>query len=338
MICEKCWRDIPDGSRFCTYCGAQIELRLPEELEAPKETEAFYEAGALLDSYAPPTNQYPPIGQYPAGEQYSPVAGTYPPALDPYASSTPLQGGASFGAPTNMPSPMTQYSAPSYTAGGPGPGQIPLPPSGPQPSFQPMYGGVPQQPPKKKAGAKIIIIVAVALVCIGIGIAAFFAINNMGGTTGGPTGGTTGGTTGGGTTNGGTGGGTTAPTPFKKELIDCNDCRITLGPVTYDKDLDWIEVEVVVENKTNKTLFIYFDYDTTIDGFDNKTQIGPLLMSDDEEAGYDFPPKKATSGTLLFTDVPKSKKIENFKGTIIVVDGDTFDTMGKYPFSIKSVS
>ena len=28
MKCKKCWKDIPDGSKFCNHCGAPQEKKL----------------------------------------------------------------------------------------------------------------------------------------------------------------------------------------------------------------------------------------------------------------------------------------------------------------------
>jgi len=107
--------------------------------------------------------------------------------------------------------------------------------------------------------------------------------------------------------------------------------------MTYDEDYDWIEVEVTVENKTDKTLFFYFDYDVRVDGLDETAAYTIILVSNDIAADYDFPPKKTTTGIILFLEAPKSKKIENFRGTIVVCDTEEYDTLGEYKFKITSI-
>ena len=107
--------------------------------------------------------------------------------------------------------------------------------------------------------------------------------------------------------------------------------------MTYDKGFDWIVVEVTVENKTDTALFFYFDYDVRIDGIDETETLLIIMISDDAEADYDFPAKKITKGTIYFFDVPESKKIENFRGTIVVCGTEEYDTRGEYRFKITSI-
>jgi len=107
--------------------------------------------------------------------------------------------------------------------------------------------------------------------------------------------------------------------------------------MTYVEELDWIEVEVTVENKADKALFFYFDIDVRVDGLDETASYGIILISDDADAGYEFPAKKTTTGLLIFLEVPEGKKIENFMGTVIVCETDEYKVLGEYKFKITSI-
>ncbi|MCL1847892.1 MAG: hypothetical protein FWF91_08050 [Coriobacteriia bacterium] len=193
----------------------------------------------------------------------------------------------------------------------------------PQPVSQP-YGGAPQQAPKKKkAGVIVLIIVAILVVCVGIAIAGYAIFTNV---------------SSGGTGSTGGGGGTGVSRSKENVLLDCEECTITFGTATYVDGLDWIEIEVVVENKTSVELFIFFEDDTTYDGMISNDWHGVLVFPEDNSKGNHFLPNMNNDGLLLFMEAPKSKRIENFKGTIVVCNGRTYDTLGVYGFNINSIS
>ena len=68
MFCSSCGKQIPDGSRFCEYCGNPVGGNVPQPDSRPA---GVPEAGQIPPQYgqAPPqANQIPPqYGQVPPG-------------------------------------------------------------------------------------------------------------------------------------------------------------------------------------------------------------------------------------------------------------------------------
>ena len=418
MICPICGREIPDGSRFCTYCGANTESALIAEVEPLKEpdlssalsqdiasenksasfsepVDAGADTGILEGSQteqpaSPPGYLVPqptfliPQPGYPvpqAGQQ-APPAGVYtPPPVDPYASSAPYQGGSpqygtpQYGTPGVPSTPqyiapgaslygvpgIPQYIAPSYTLGGPGQGTMPA--SGPQPTLQPMYGayaGLPQQtqqpqqaPKKKKAGTVFAAIAATLVVIASVLAYAWLAGDpidslfdpdrkvteetndgNSNGKTDDDNGDDNGDDN---SDNNGDDKTFIHQNPSDKILVENDICTISIGSQSYNAAFEWIEVEITVENKSERNLWLYFDHNVTADGLNDTAGYTVVAYPDENVGGIDFPANATTTGAIVFMNPPDSKTVQNFTGSIIIYDGDTFEMLEVYHFLIKNI-
>ena len=326
MICQNCGRDILENSLFCTYCGTKIEPVPASESEAPKEPEPLQEP--LPEPITSPTPGQGSAPQYGSLQDSASQYGTQQYGTQQYG--TPQ---SSTGQPPMQPMQPTQPMQPMQPT-------QPMQPMQPMQSTYVGYTGAPQQPPKapksKKTLAIVVSIGAVVFVALAVFLVIYFV--NQGSTTNSNTSVIEGtGTNNGNGGNGGNGGGETVtpPTPSEKTLVDNDVCKITINSQSYDASLDWIEVEVMVENKTDKELWFFFDSDVTADGLSDP--YGVFLSPDDTSLGVTFPAKKTTKGTIVFIDPPTSKKIANFAGTLIIYDDETYDELGKYKFSIPAI-
>ena len=88
MICNHCGQSLPEGTAFCTNCGAPVA----EQQTASADMSAQAAAAPVGDSsYVPPTgNQTPPTG-YQTPPPYNAPAGNMPP-----------YGGMPYSAPMNQ--------------------------------------------------------------------------------------------------------------------------------------------------------------------------------------------------------------------------------------------
>jgi hypothetical protein len=126
-------------------------------------------------------------------------------------------------------------------------------------------------------------------------------------------------------------------TPNKGDevLVDSDILTISIdtGSGKVEDYLDAYTVDCTVENKTDRTVGIYFDFDTSIDGVDADS-FNTLIFPDTEE---DFLPQETLGGSIVFLTTSPSGTITNLKGTLIVYDTATFETLGEYPVSIAKL-
>ena len=145
MICKKCGANLPDGVKFCTECGAKIEV---EEITAPQNdapmNDQVQQAPQNMTEQSVPNNQAGPQG-YPNQPGYGP------------------QGGY------NQPNygQMSGYNNP------------PTPPYGPGGMNQGNYG-YGAMPPKKKSSALPLILILVAA-AVAAALIVFFVLRNRNG-------------------------------------------------------------------------------------------------------------------------------------------------------------
>ncbi len=148
MFCTSCGSQLPDGTRFCIYCGAPQDAAPVADIpvapvQEPASAEAFTEE-ALMNAVA---------------EELAPEAPVYE---DIPATQTPLAAEPIYEAPA-YDSPVSQepaYEAPVYEA----PVSTEIPPVA--------------APKKKKKTGVIIAIILVAVLLIGGGVGAFLFISN----------------------------------------------------------------------------------------------------------------------------------------------------------------
>jgi hypothetical protein len=203
---------------------------------------------------------------------------------------------------------------------------------------------MPQAPQKKKSGIIIAVVIVVILVCLAmvIGAGVLFRAaavsyyseepveivlpdNNSGNT---------------GTTdnfdNSDGSGGKAAPIVNGEVLVDNDILTIIVDVENGSVDeyvSDWYSVPCMVENKTNKPLGMYFDMDTSFDGV-KKGDVNTMIMPDEE---MDFLPETELAGTIVFFTLPPEGQVTNLKGTLIVFDTETYETIGEYPISMAKL-
>ena len=341
--------------------AASAEVAAPAKEAAPAEVAALI--GEATQAEATTT---------PADSNASPSpAGVYAPQKNPYGSPTPMQPGAYQGQPTTPPPPSSPYGAPNaqqqvsfgaapYSAGTSGMGSFPPPPAHQTP-VQPRYGVIPQpqqsqQAPKKKVGLIVGILVGVVLfLCIVgtvVSCVVYGTIENVASIISGnsDSGNSNSGNSGGEAiigsddSDGKDGSGVDSsgkPVPHSFDgpvLIDGKTCTITItSRAIYNRDMDWIRVCIDVENKSDKDIFISFDWNSiSADGFEDSMGYGVIVLPDDF-SGIHFPAHKTTRGIICFTKAPSSGVVSNFKGNIVISDGKTFDLLEKCLFSIKKL-
>ncbi|MDR1185225.1 MAG: zinc-ribbon domain-containing protein, partial [Coriobacteriales bacterium] len=91
MICSTCGREIVDESKFCTYCGAHVELAPAQEPTTPAEPAPAQEPTIPVESVpaqeptAPAEFAGTPDTSSTVDSSVQPQGGIFsPPAADPY--------------------------------------------------------------------------------------------------------------------------------------------------------------------------------------------------------------------------------------------------------------
>jgi hypothetical protein len=266
-------------------------------------------------------------------------------------SPYPQPSGQSYAPPAN--------SQPTGSAYPPAAGQGYVPPASTQQTgsaYPPASGQASGQPPKKKTGLIIGIIIAVVLViCVGVGIGGYLifqGLDNSGvltdistdNNTGTNNDNSSGNLNNDSNSNNGNSTGTTdrAPSIPGGEVVVDNDVltlTVDTSGGTVDSILDWYEVDCVIVNKTDTILGIYFDYDDTTT--DNGL-VGSDIVIIPEGEYYDFLPHETIAGSIVFmipSDMSAVTSVTNLKGTLIVYDlgKDSLDTIAEYPVSIAKL-
>lgn len=114
MICEKCKATLPDGSKFCTECGARLdgppaEQPASPQAKKPEPTQTVSQPGAQPNPEVQPQNQNPQnVNQPPYAGQYAqrPAAqpqygGAQPNGPQPHYGQPNGQYGQQYGQPAN---------------------------------------------------------------------------------------------------------------------------------------------------------------------------------------------------------------------------------------------
>jgi flagellar basal body-associated protein FliL len=317
--------------------GEQPEIEAEDKAEPEPEAEAttptepadaFGAEGANVEStaspypsaqpdpYAPPQAPYgaPPASPYP-----NPNAETeYPNAGSEYPNAEPSSYGA----------PQTPYGAPPQN-----PYYTPQP-GGYYGAPQQGYMPVPEQPKKKKTWIIILIVGLVLLCCIGTAIGGFVTYNNW-------------------VTYGGVLSenppSNVLPTPpntntpnnseqlgNEEVILDNNVVKITvdIGSGKTNEAGGFYEVDLVVENKTDKDIVLMFDYPLTAN---SPEPLSAYIAPSIEHFDVSFPAKQTTTGVLTFYSTVGSSGITNLEGNLEVIDLDSFDLLGEYPIKVAKL-
>lgn len=123
-----------------------------------------------------------------------------------------------------------------------------------------------------------------------------------------------------------------APTLYDEVLLDDSIAKITLDTSIKYEGFGWYEIECTVENKSDKTLYFYFE-NATLNGED----ISDFVVLYPTLSDGDFPAKKTTQGTLLFLETPSTLDLSSFKGTLVVVDTSGYSTVEEIDFDMSDM-
>jgi hypothetical protein len=126
-------------------------------------------------------------------------------------------------------------------------------------------------------------------------------------------------------------------------LVDNDDLTVTLelGSGTFDQVDGWYTIDCTVDNKTDKKLAMYFDYDTQVVGYEadyfglDDNYFGVIIWPE----GYDidFLPKAKTDGLMVFMGAAEGEVPTALWGTLVVYDTDTYDTIGEYQIYLSKL-
>jgi hypothetical protein len=113
-------------------------------------------------------------------------------------------------------------------------------------------------------------------------------------------------------------------------LLDIDECTITLDldSAWFDENLEFYQIECVVENRTNTTLGFWFDYDTRIDGV-GEDELFIVIYSDNDDGL--FLANTTSEGALAVFTLPSNGVIANLEGTLVVFEAETYEIIGEYP-------
>jgi hypothetical protein len=180
-----------------------------------------------------------------------------------------------------------------------------MPPQGVPPQ------GVPPQAPKKKNTAVIVVvvIVAVLLCCATVSLIGFLGFREA----------------------------LTGPATGYGVLLDNDLARVTIdvGEGENLEYADWYEIPCTFENKTNKRLGVTFSADTTVDGLG--VDSFSIFLYPEAGSDVEFAANRTSEGLLVFIPAPYSHSLYNLEGTLTIYDGDTYETLGKYPFRVEEL-
>jgi hypothetical protein len=112
-------------------------------------------------------------------------------------------------------------------------------------------------------------------------------------------------------------------------LVDNSDLTVTLelGSGKFSQVDGWYVMDCTVENKTDKKLAMYLDYETQVVGLDEAYSDVTIWPEGDE---FDFLPKTKVDGLMLFLSADKGETPTALWGTLVVYDADTYNTIGEY--------
>jgi flagellar basal body-associated protein FliL len=220
-------------------------------------------------------------------------------------------------------------------------------------AYPPAPGTEQPQKKKSKAGLVIGIVIAIVLViCVGLGIGGFLLWQNLNDITlsnfnNTPTP----------STNDTPRPNNNTPTPSPNEtpapnnndtpvtpaadeevIVDTDILTFTFDAGSGGRDdvLDWYSVDCTVVNKTDVLINIYFDYDTVTDNGVS----GENIVIFPTGNSFDFSANTTTRGILAIMapyGEPIPDGIQNLRGTLIVFDANTYETIVEYPVSIDAM-
>jgi hypothetical protein len=126
------------------------------------------------------------------------------------------------------------------------------------------------------------------------------------------------------------------PNTHEETLIDNDTLSIVVavGSGEPNEYYDWYDVICLVENKTDEPIGIYFDYDTTVEGFYERA---PLVTIYPREIGFDFLPDTPTEAIISIDDTLTADRATNLEGTLVVYSQETFETIGEFHFSMDEL-
>ena len=373
MNCANCGKEIPDFSKFCAFCGAAAEVKAVEEPEVVVEPEVsavepevaaiepeiapepevaeamqdpYAQAAAAFQPQAAPAFQpeAAPAFQPEAAPAFQPEAA---PVFQPQVAAVPGQA-APVAVPVAAPYGQGGSAYPAYQqAGQPVYGQVPGQAPGQVPGQVPMQAPQPQKK-KMSTGAIVGIVVGIVLaLLLVVGVGGYFVFKNLIDTSVKTVNGfieETQNITGTETNNNNNNNTTTTEgtenikpeNPSNKVLVDSDVCTITLGSQEYLDIIDWVQIPITVENKTNQAIWISMAGDITGTGLDENDGYLVVVYSEDE-SDISFPANSTTKGMLCFMAPPSNHKLKDFAGSLDVYSADSFKSLGHYQFEITSV-
>jgi flagellar basal body-associated protein FliL len=292
---------------------------------APTETEAQESMPALTPNAEAVASPYPntqpdpyaspqvPYGTPPASPYPNPSAGPEYPNAEPSPYGAPQ---APYGAP-----PQSPYYTPQ--------------PGGYYGAPQQGYMPVPEQPKKKKTWIILLIVGLVLLCCIGTVVGSIMTYNNW--------------IASGRVLNENPPSNVLpAPpntnTPNNSEqlsneevILDNNMIKITVdtGSGKASEYGDYYEVDLVVENKTEKDIVLMFGYPLTANN--SPEPLSAYIAPSIESSGISFSAKQTTTGELTFYTTAGSSGITNLDGSLEIIDIDSFDVLAEYPIKIAKL-
>lgn len=327
MICKSCQREIPDDSKFCTFCGAVQEASEPE----PAPYQGFSEAPATPpapDFGAAPTEGY--VAAAPAAPAAAPVEGyaaaapaaaplpDYAPQPAPAAPAAPAQPayGGYQGAPAAQPPQQQpqQYQQPQPPQQQP---QYQQPPQQQQPQYQQpqqQYQQPPQQqqqqayapaypqaaPPKKNRTGLIIGIAVAALLVLGGGI--FLIVSMLGGG------------------KGWQGGVSSSSMPSGyAAIVDNEYVAVGVGEVTPYLNTDGtktLQVELYIDNRSDNAIYMIFR-ENKFDGRSAPYEEVYVSISRTD-------PHRSSTGVVYIDTLHNVSDLNNWEGTLYLIDDDTY--------------
>ena len=319
MICKSCGKEIEDGSKFCTYCGA-AQVAMEAEAEetpaqqsvaqstpeapsygmpapgAPMPASAPMPAAAPVPSTAPAQSAYSGFQQPGSAPQVAPAAQPVPGAPVPAAPAFPSQPapGASAQAPAQQPfgAPAQQPAQPSYSG-----------------YAAPVYQ---VQAPKKKSPLPIILIGVAAVAVIVI----IFAVLN------------------GSFKAFWTGAKTSKDLPEGYvAIVDDVNITVGIGELHYWSNDNTIYADIIIINRSNYPVWLIFDDNYLGSRYADRKVVWTDI--------YRTEPGETNKGRLWFDVLHNVNDMDTWKGTVIAIDDDTYDSpqgwtiLKKYDFNIK---
>jgi hypothetical protein len=332
MICKSCSREIPDDSKFCTFCGAVLEST--EEAPAIAASDATPTAPGFTSSApdsawqssgtpapgAPAVAPGAPAPGVPVQPQVTPVSYSAPSAEQQNPAQQQPVASSYAPAPAPMPAPGAPAPTPvqpqqpygGYTQANPT-----QPQAQPQQAYSAYGAAIPQPEVKKKSPLPFVLIGAAVVVVLVVVISA------LSGNTKGWTGGTK---------------SPDLPTGYMA-MVDNEHVTIGIGEISYYSYDNTVYAQLYIINRSNYTIYVVFD-DNYLDGrYADYNYVWTQI---------DHTNPNSTSGggqtdVVWFDTIHNTDDLNNWSGTIYIIDDDTWndpggpDILDTYEFDITYV-